>query len=146
MAVEAESSAIGRLKLPARLWKAMGAAPRLEIRAPRSERARYLARAYGDVAADPARLLATIERLRPFHAAARIAEWQALAGAGAFEALAEGLMEAHYDPRYARHRARMGVPVTPVPAPGLGPGDLPGLAARVAAAIQDPGSASGERS
>jgi tRNA 2-selenouridine synthase len=38
--------------------------------------------------------------------AERVAEWQALAAAGRFEELAGALCVEHYDPRYARHRAR----------------------------------------
>ncbi len=135
--IEAESSAIGACRLPPRLWQAMAAAPHLVIEAPRAERARYLARAYADMTADPARLAATIDRLRPYQPAGRIAEWQAMAGAGAFEALAEGLMEWHYDPRYNRHRARSDRPATAIRAESLAPGALPELAADLARQITE---------
>ncbi len=102
--VEAESSRIGALRLPPKLWLAMRAAPRLRIEAPLAARAAWLARAYADLAADGDALAARIAALAPFHARTRIAEWQALAAAGAFEALAAELMQAHYDPRYARTR------------------------------------------
>ena len=62
--------------------------------------------------------------------------WQALAGAGAFVALADGLMERHYDPRYGKHRARMGNPLVEVEAGDLSPDALPDLAARVAEAVR----------
>lgn len=135
--VEAESAKVGDLRLPPRLWAAMKAAPRIALRAPRAERAAYLTRAYADAVADPARLSATIDLLRDYQPRDRIAEWQAMAAAGAFADLADGLMEHHYDPRYARHRARMAVPVTDLPAPDLSPGALPGLADRIAALIKD---------
>jgi tRNA 2-selenouridine synthase len=48
--------------------------------------------------------------------------------------LADGLMEAHYDPRYAKHRARVTVPVTSVGADSLDAPDA--LADRVAAAVR----------
>jgi tRNA 2-selenouridine synthase len=134
--VEAESSKIGNCRLPPEIWKAMVAAPRVTIAAPRSARAAYLARAYADLTADAARLAATVDLLRPLHPREVIAEWQAMAAAGAFEALADSLMERHYDPRYGKHRARMAVPVAEVLAESLAPGDLPGLAARVARAVQ----------
>jgi tRNA 2-selenouridine synthase len=134
--VEAESSKIGNCRLPPEIWKAMVAAPRVAIAAPRSARAAYLARAYADLTADAARLAATVDLLRPLHPREVIAEWQAMAAAGAFEALADSLMERHYDPRYGKHRARMAVPVAEVLAESLAPGDLPGLAARVARAVQ----------
>lgn len=135
--IEAESSAIGACRLPPRLWQAMAAAPHLVIEAPRAERARYLARAYADMTADPARLADTIERLRPYQPAKRIAEWQAMAGAGAFEPLAEGLMEWHYDPRYTRHRARSDRPATAIGAESLAPEALPDLAAALARQITE---------
>lgn len=133
--IEAESASIGRLRLPPPLWKAMCAAPRLALEAPVAERAAYLCRTYADVAGNPARLAAVLEQLRPWHPAERIAHWQGLAAAGGFPALAAGLVEHHYDPRYRKHRARATVPVVDVPAPSLAPAALPGLADRLAAAL-----------
>ncbi|SIO53333.1 tRNA 2-selenouridine synthase [Rhodovulum sp. ES.010] len=104
--VEAESSKIGRINLPPGLWEAMKAAPRLVLQAPLEARAAYLARRYRDLTDDPARLLATIDALGAQHARERIETWRVQAEAGAFEALAAGLMAAHYDPRYGRQRAR----------------------------------------
>ncbi len=104
--VEAESSKVGNCRLPPELWRAMAAAPRIAIAAPVAARAQYLVRAYGDMVADPARLTAVIERLRPAHPVARIEDWLALVGQGGFVDLATGLMAHHYDPRYEKHRAR----------------------------------------
>lgn len=130
--IEAESAMIGRLRLPGGLWQAMRAAPRIAIEAGRAERARYLTRAYADMIADPAALTQAVDRLRPFHPAARIGQWQALIAAGDFAALADGLMEWHYDPGYARSRARIGGQVVPVSAASLAPEALPALAAAIA--------------
>ena len=106
--VEAESSKVGNCRLPPALWHAMGMAPRIAIAAPVPARAQYLLRAYGDMVADPARLSMVIDRLRPAHPAARIDDWLALVGQGAFADLAEALMTHHYDPRYEKHRTRGG--------------------------------------
>ncbi|WP_054302276.1 tRNA 2-selenouridine(34) synthase MnmH [Gemmobacter sp. LW-1] len=133
--VEAESAKVGQCRLPPRLWRAMVAAPRIEIAAPRAERAAYLARAYADLSADPARLSATLALLRPQHAAERVESWQELAAAGAHEALAHSLMAHHYDPRYAKHRARMEVPRQVVEAESLRPGALPVLAGAILARL-----------
>ena len=92
--------------------------------------------AYADLTGDRARLAALVAQLRPLHPAERIAGWLAQAEAGDFAALAEGLMQAHYDPRYARHRSRMPAPVAGITAATLEPGDLPALAAKVAQAVQ----------
>jgi tRNA 2-selenouridine synthase len=133
--VEAESAKVGQCRLPPRLWRAMVAAPRIEIAAPRAERAAYLARAYADLSADPARLSATLALLRPLHAAERVESWQELAATGAHEALAHSLMAHHYDPRYAKHRARMEVPRQVVEAESLRPGALPDLAGAILARL-----------
>ena len=134
--VEAESSKVGNIRLPVQLWKAMQAAPRIAIAAPPDARARYLTRAYGDLIADPARLLDIIAKLRPSHAAERIAAWQGMAATGQYEALAAALMEHHYDPRYLKHRDRVAQGrLTEIAAPALAAGDLPGIAGQVAKAV-----------
>ncbi len=134
--VEAESSKIGECRLPPELWKAMVAAPRVAIAAPRSVRAGYLARAYADLTADPGRLAATVDLLRFQHPREVIESWQALVATGAFAALAESLMEHHYDPRYSKHRERMAAPMVELAAEGLSDADLPGIAGRVADAVR----------
>jgi tRNA 2-selenouridine synthase len=136
--VEAESSKIGECRVPPELWKAMIAAPRIAIAASRSARADYLARAYADLTADAARLAATVDLLRPLQPRDVIAEWQELANARAFTALADSLMERHYDPRYNKHRARMAAPLTEITASRLDAADLPELAAAVARALRNP--------
>lgn len=104
--VEAESSRIGRLTLPRTVWETMRRAPRIRIEAGLAARGAYLARAYGDVAADPERLIRTIGQLRPYHPSDRIAEWHGLAAAGRTEELAREIAAHHYDPKYARQRTR----------------------------------------
>jgi tRNA 2-selenouridine synthase len=133
--VEAESTRIGACRLPPRLWQAMQAAPRLSVKAPVTARAAYLCRAYADLVADKERLVRIITSLRPLHPAERIADWLALAEAGDFGALAEGLMVHHYDPRYAKHRARAIVPVQNFEAAALDEAGLEQLAGRLAAAL-----------
>jgi tRNA 2-selenouridine synthase len=134
--VEAESSKIGNCRVPPEIWKAMVAAPRVAIAAPRSVRAEYLARAYADLTAEADRLMATVGLLRPMHAAEVIEDWLALAAAGDHAALADSLMERHYDPRYGKHRARMAVAVVELAVDSLADGDLSGVAERVAGAVK----------
>jgi len=106
--VEAESSRIGERMIPPGLWSAMRGAPRMEIAAPPAARAAFLARAYADMTAEPERLLARLEQLVPFHGRAAVEAWAALVHEREWERLAAELMERHYDPRYAKSRARRG--------------------------------------
>lgn len=131
--VEAESAKVGECRLPPKLWRAMVTAPRISIEAPRAARAKYLVRAYADLVADVARLDAVVASLAPAHPREVIAEWRAMAAAGAFVDLAEGLMARHYDPRYGKHRARMEVSVTEVAVEALD--DLESLTDRIAGLI-----------
>ena len=100
--VEAESSKIGERMTPPALWTLMRAAGRIELVAPRGERARYLVSAYSDIARDRAALEEAFERLPTHPGRERLEGWRKLADAGDFEALAEALIELHYDPAYAR--------------------------------------------
>lgn len=106
IAVEAESSKIGRLNVPKRLWLAMCEAPRIHIRASLAARAQYLPAAYADLTETPLGIAAAIEKLRPFHAKETIEEWLAMAEEKRFSALADRLMREHYDPLYERSRKR----------------------------------------
>ena len=133
--VEAESSKVGDCRVPPQLWKAMVAAPRIAIAAPRAARAQYLTRAYADMVADGARLAEVIGLLRQAHAHAQVDLWHQMAAAGRFGDLADSLMEAHYDPRYDKHRERMAVPLVEIAVERLDEGDLAGLAVRVAAEV-----------
>ena len=126
--VEAESSKIGERLIPPSLWEAMRAAPRVTVTAASGARAAYLCRAYDDLLEDPARLQQVIEQLRPYHAAARIEDWQTQAETGAFQSLARDLIDAHYDPRYAKSAARMPGSLHRYHAGDLSPDALAGVA------------------
>ncbi|MFN3971197.1 MAG: tRNA 2-selenouridine(34) synthase MnmH [Gemmobacter sp.] len=126
VAMEAESPMLGALQLPPAVLRAMRAAVRIEVAAPRAERAAYLLRAYPDLGADRGRLAALIERLRPWQPREVIEGWQGMVSAGALLPLAEGLIARHYDPLYARARARSGAPTARLDLPSL---DAAGIAA-----------------
>lgn len=104
--VEGESSRIGDINLPRGIWQAIIAAPRIQLSVPVGARAAYTAASYAEAAADPARLADIIASLRPLHPAERIEDWLRRVDARDWTGLAAGLMRDHYDPRYARHRAR----------------------------------------
>lgn len=133
--VEAESAKIGDLRLPPMLWAAMGRAPRVVISASLDARAAYLTRTYADIVANRARLDQVIALLRHAHAAEVIEAWAALAAAGAHQELARALMQAHYDPRYEKHRARQSWPRVEIAAESLAEEALAPLARQVAEAV-----------
>jgi len=136
---EAESSKVGELNLPPMLWKAMVAAPRIEIHAPLAARARYLADVYADAVADVAAVEATLARLPVHHGRERRAEWLELARRGDHVALAASLMEHHYDPAYERSRRLDERPLlTAIVLEDLTGADLDDVAARVAKLIVGP--------
>jgi tRNA 2-selenouridine synthase len=102
--VEAESSKVGARIVPPTLWKPMRTAPRIELAAARDARVRYLLQAYGDVIRDRPTLERAIERLPIYPGRKRIAEWKEMADAGDFLALADAVVERHYDPSYESSR------------------------------------------
>ncbi len=135
--VEAESSKIGDLNVPPTLWKAMTAAPRIELSAPRAARARYLVGAYGDIAQDRQRLEQALANLPGRHGRKRIAQWRDMVQSGAFETLADALMEAHYDPAYERgRRAEARSSLGLVVMDDLAPASLRAAAIRVATIVE----------
>ncbi|MBM2577759.1 tRNA 2-selenouridine(34) synthase MnmH [Jannaschia sp. Os4] len=100
--LEAESTAIGRIRLPPSLWAAMGTAEVVRLDAPAHARAAHLVRAYPDLS-DPTLLCERIDSLRPYNPRDRIEAWHAMAAEGRLEPLAAALIEHHYDPRYRDH-------------------------------------------
>ncbi|HTI66032.1 MAG TPA: tRNA 2-selenouridine(34) synthase MnmH [Caulobacteraceae bacterium] len=100
--VEAESSRIGELRVPPRVWRAMSLAPEVEITAPIEARARHVAAEYGAVLEDPAVVAALLARLPRHHSGELRALWLKMALAGDAKGLARALIEAHYDPSYHR--------------------------------------------
>jgi len=111
---EAESSKIGERMIPPLVWRAMQAAPRIELEATPEARADFLVRAYGDLIDNVSGLERLVQRLPVHPSRPRLEAWRAMIEAGDFRALALALMELHYDPAYARSarretRARMAV-------------------------------------
>lgn len=100
--VEAESSRVGERTVPPGLWACMGTARVIALTAPLAARARHIVETYVEIAADPERLDRALSRLPRHHARATVTEWRAMAARGQIEPLAAQLMEAHYDPAYAR--------------------------------------------
>ncbi|OIP86543.1 MAG: tRNA 2-selenouridine(34) synthase MnmH [Rhodobacterales bacterium CG2_30_65_12] len=129
--VEAESSKIGDLLVPPSLWKAMIAAPRVDIEAPLGARAAHLVAQYPDMVADPAKLDSVLDKLVRFHGRERVAGWRALAAAGDYAQMAAELIAEHYDPRYRRISHAEAPRLLRLDLPNLGDETLAGAARRI---------------
>ena len=106
--IEAESSRIGRINLPPELFLAMRSAPRIEISAPSAARAEYLVRAYSGLIQNRESFAARLNQLIRLCGRAQVEAWQKSICDGDFIQVASALIENHYDPRYAKTRARIG--------------------------------------
>ena len=118
--VEAESSKLGEIVLPPRLWQAMSEAPTIELTASPDARVARLVRAYGEAARDQVTFAALLERLPRHIGRERRDAWRALLGAGELAALAGELLEGHYDPAYRRGTKTAARPVLGVVGTGDG--------------------------
>ncbi len=130
--VEAESSRIGTLRLPPALWAAMKDSPRIVAQAAPTDRARYLAAQYADLAANVPALTTRLDHLRPHVGHATVDHWLTLLDAGRTEDLALALITDHYDPAYGRLRRADTAPVlAELDAGDLMPAALDAAAARL---------------
>jgi tRNA 2-selenouridine synthase len=100
--VEAESSKIGRLTVPAPLITAMHSSACVLLDTSREARIALLMEEYQHFVNDPETLIKKIEILKPFHGAKRIEEWEQLIRSGQFDTLVDQLLALHYDPGYLR--------------------------------------------
>ena len=131
--IEAESNKIGRLIVPPSLWQKMIRAPRFELSAPLPARAKHLARDYDDLIEDPVRLEGILEQLVSYHGRSQVDLWHGLARNGDMCALAEGLIETHYDPRYRRITRKEAPDPTRIALPDLSDSTLAETAATLIA-------------
>ncbi len=100
--VEAESSKIGRIVLPAALLKVMHGSDCVLLDASPDARVALLVEDYRHFIEHPELLIAKLQVLLPFHGHQRLEHWRELIGSGAFDALVRELLELHYDPSYLR--------------------------------------------
>lgn len=136
--VESESKRIGNLHTPEILLRRMRASPCLNLEAPTAVRVALLKEEYAHFLADPAGLVAQLDRLVALRGRDTVADWQDQARAGQWDSLVADLLERHYDPAYRRSLANNFAcsPVGPVlwlDAPD--PGTLNSLALRALDAV-----------
>ena len=100
--VESESKKIGAIQLPDALLKAMHAGRVFSLTAPMAERVRLWREDYSHFEADLDSLLARLVYLRPLVGGEEFDRWESLVKERRAPELFQRLMEAHYDPAYAR--------------------------------------------
>lgn len=100
--VESESKKIGAIQLPAELLHAMHAGTIFAISAPMSERVKLWREDYSHFEADLDAMMERLRHLRPLAGGEEFALWERFAKERRAPELFERLMQAHYDPAYAR--------------------------------------------
>jgi tRNA 2-selenouridine synthase len=98
--VEAESSRIGDVQVPADLWHRLKRSGGVELRLPAAERTRHLLREYAHFPSQPERLKDLLRRLRYRLGGATVDDWCADVDAGRWERFVANVLEQHYDPAY----------------------------------------------
>lgn len=106
MWVEAESSKIGEVYLPAELWQAMKAAGGVELQVTAEERAAYLLRTYRHFVERPEELKELVRRLTRRAGESVVNEWCERIDGGRWAEFVADVLVRHYDPAYRHSRER----------------------------------------
>jgi len=104
--VESESKKIGAIQLPSSLLDAVHGGRLFSLSAPMAERVSLWREDYSHFERDPDALMARLHFLRPLVGGEEFARWEGLARDRRAPELFQRLMEAHYDPAYARSIGR----------------------------------------
>jgi tRNA 2-selenouridine synthase len=104
--VESESKKIGAIQVPDSLLESVRAGEVLAVEAPMPERVKLWREDYAHFEADPDALIGKLRHLRPLIGGEEFAQWEGLAQARRMPELFQRMMEAHYDPAYARSIGR----------------------------------------
>lgn len=104
--VESESKKIGAIQLPDALLETLRAGNVFAVEAPMTERVSLWREDYRHFETDPDGLLERLRYLRPLIGGEEFALWEALGKERRMPELFQRLMEAHYDPAYARSIGR----------------------------------------
>ena len=104
--VEGESKKIGELQVPEALMARMRASPCTVLETTVETRVALLLDEYRHFLSDRAALEAQLDCLVALHGREKIAQWKALAAAGAWREFVTRLLQEHYDPAYRRSSLR----------------------------------------
>ena len=98
--IEAESSKIGELQIPHKLFKIMKSAPLIEIAMSAQNRARFLIKEYLYLQSNPQALYKLFDAMNYRHGIKKTGYWRSLADSKNWQELANDLINSHYDPAY----------------------------------------------
>lgn len=104
--VESESKKIGAIQLPSSLLDAMHRGRLFSLTAPMAERVALWREDYAHFERDLGAMMARLRFLRPLVGGEEFGRWESLAAERRAPELFQRLMEAHYDPAYARSIGR----------------------------------------
>ena len=104
--IEAESRRIGQITLPGSLLDAFHAGRCVRVCTPLPIRVKFLLEDYGHLFDTPQYFKDQLTRLVGLHSRQTVEHWHALVDANERERLFTELVEAHYDPAYARSSLR----------------------------------------
>jgi tRNA 2-selenouridine synthase len=104
--VESESRRIGAVQMPDALLAGMRAGFALTLATPREARVALIKEDYAHFFGSPGALGDCFKPLTELYGKAKLARWEAMAGAGDWDALIAELLDTHYDPIYARSLQR----------------------------------------
>jgi len=104
--VEGESKKIGQLQVPEALIARMRASPCLRLDTDTETRVTLLLQEYEFFLKNPGSLYQQLDCLVSLHGREKIADWKALATAGAWREFVARLLVEHYDPAYRRSSHR----------------------------------------
>tara|TARA_B100000686_G_scaffold323472_1_gene378262 strand:- start:22 stop:1065 length:1044 start_codon:yes stop_codon:yes gene_type:complete len=99
--LESESSKIGDLHLPIKLWEKLNLSERILLRAPVRKRVEFLINEYKHLTDDPSLIKPFINGMKGRYSNAKIKYWSELIENKSWDDFVQNILEIHYDPMYA---------------------------------------------
>ena len=99
--LESESSKIGDLHLPIKLWAKLNLSERILLRAPLRKRVEFLVNEYKHLTDDPSLIKPFINGMKGRYSNNKIKYWSELIENKSWDDFVQNILEIHYDPMYA---------------------------------------------
>ena len=98
--LESESSKIGDLHLPIKLWEKLNLSERILLKAPVRKRVEFLINEYKHLTDDPSLIKPFINGMKGRYSNAKIKYWSELIENKSWDDFVQNILEIHYDPMY----------------------------------------------